>query len=408
MRSFLLSLFGTMVMLLVACSPAPAGTDVSAPAQAPAPTTPQTPPVQTTGPTPLAIPTSGAANSSPTATSVAIATPTQTAVATATATPRPDPTVPPTPVPTGVAPSSTAVPTATPTPPQATPTPTAVWVNPDCYVGPGAADEPVWWCGGKICAVDAPHHGCPIGQPVQPIGLIDCSISDNDIVVNEITTFTANYAPVNASIRFAFSHGDGTIDNVSVSRAYYEQPGTYRVTLLWQYNGGKGSVICGNVRVRAVGAPTPTATPGALQIGCSISPTRTVRVDEILTFTAFQSVANVPVTYEFDHGDGTLDETARSRAFYAAPGYYDVRLNWAHGGQTGTTFCGTVTVEPDFNAADYLGRTPDSAEALATSRGLFARSVRIGDQVFAVTTDYRIDRLNLEIDDNKVTKAYLG
>lgn len=281
-------------------------------------------------------------------------------------------------------------------------------MNPDCYVGPGAADEPVWWCGAKICVVGAPHYGCPIGQPVRPISLIDCSISDTDIVVNEITTFTAIYEPANAAVRFAFAHGDGTIDNVSVSRAYYAAPGSYRVTLLWQYAGGKGSTPCGTVHVRANGTPTPTPTPSVVQIGCSISPTRTVRVNEILTFTAFQSPQNVPVSYVFDHGDGTLDETAQSRAYYAAPGYYDVRLNWAYAGQSGTTFCGTVTVEPNFNAVDYLGRTPESAEALAASRGLSTRIVRIDDQVFPGTSDYRLDRMNIEVDANKVTKAYIG
>jgi len=145
-----------------------------------------------------------------------------------------------------------------------------------------------------------------------------------------------------------------------------------------------------------------------VQIGCSIAPGRTVRVNEILTFTAFQSPANVPVSYVFDHGDGTLDETSESRAYYAAPGFYDVRLNWAYGNQSGTTFCGTVTVEPAFSAGDYLGRTPESAEARATSRGLTTRIVRIDDQSFQRTDDYRLDRLNIEVDANKVTSAYLG
>ena len=167
-------------------------------------------------------------------------------------------------------------------------------------------------------------------------------------------------------------------------------------------------MVCGHVHVRANGAPTPTPTPSAVQIGCSISPQRTVQVNEILTFTAFQDPPNVPVTYVFDHGDGTLDETSQSLAFYAAPGFYDVRLNWAYAGNSGTTFCGTVTVEPVFDASDYLGRTPEAAEALATSRGLITRIVRIDDQVFPGTTDYRTDRVNLEIDANKVTSATLG
>lgn len=247
-------------------------------------------------------------------------------------------------------------------------------------------------------------------MPTQPYVQISCTISDTDIVVDEIITLTAVQVPSNASVRYAFSHGDGTIDNTSVSRAFYEAPGNYRVTLLWQYNGGKGSKVCGTVHVRATNGPTPTPTPtpAQVQIGCSISPRRTVQVNETLTFTAFQSPANVAVTYVFDHGDGTLDETSQSSAYYAAPGFYEVRLNWAHSNHSGTTFCGTVTVEPNFSAAEYLGRTPESAQALATSRGLTARIVRIDDQVFPGTTDYRLDRVNLEIDANQVTKAYIG
>lgn len=237
---------------------------------------------------------------------------------------------------------------------------------------------------------------------------IDCTISDTDLVVNEVTVLRAVQDPVNVPVRYAFVHGDGTIDNTSESHAYYVEPGYYDVRLLWQYSGAKGSTNCGRVTVHPITAPTPTPTPSVVQIGCTISPQRTVQVNETLTFTAFQDPSNVAVTYVFDHGDGTLDETSQSFAYYASPGFYQVVLRWAHSGGSGTTYCGTVTVEPNFNAADYLGRTPASAEALATSRGLVLRVVRIDDQVFPGTDDYRLDRVNVEIDANLVTEAYLG
>ncbi len=293
-----------------------------------------------------------------------------------------------------------------------TPTPTAIYVNPDCYVGAGAADEPVWWCGGKICVVGAPHYGCPVGPPQRPTVQISCTISDTSIEVDEIITLRAIQDPLNIAVQFAFSHGDGTIDNTAESRAYYRQPGTYAVKLLWQYSGAKGTTACGTVTVQPVGGPTPTPTPtptpAALQIGCSISPQRTVKVNEALTFTAFQNPSYASVTFVFDHGDGTLDQRAVSNAYYAAPGFYEVRLRWSSGGQSGTTFCGTVTVEPNFVASDYLGRTQASAQSLAISRGLTTRVVRIDDQSFPGTTDYRLDRVNFEIDNNVVTKASLG
>ena len=148
-----------------------------------------------------------------------------------------------------------------------------------------------------------------------------------------------------------------------------------------------------------------------VQIGCVIRPQRPVVVDEILTFTAVQKPSGVLVDYAFDHGDGTLDRTAVSYAYYETPGHYDVYLRWQHKGGKGSTFCGTVIVNPPdlvFNAGDYVGRTPDSATSIATKKGFAVRITRIDDQVFPGTSDYRTDRVNFEIDHNVVTKATLG
>lgn len=362
-------------------------------------------------PTALEIPTSapGAtptteATAAPTATADPTATTAPTTAPTSTTAPQPTATTPPQPTATSV-----PQPTATRVPPAPTPTPT-VYVDPDCYVGPGAADEPVWWCDGRICVAGNPHYGCPIGPPQRPAVRIDCTISDTDIEVDEIITLRAIKDPQHVPVQFAFSHGDGTIDNTAVSRAFYRAPGTYQVRLLWQYGGAKGSTPCGTVTVRPIGGatPTPTPTPATIQVGCSISPDRTVEVGEILTFTAFRHPSNVPVNFVFDHGDGTLDEGAVSKAYYASPGFYQVRLRWAAGNQSGTKLCGTVTVEPQFDAADYVGRARASAEALATSRGLTVRITRIDDQEFPVTLDYNPQRVNFEIDADVVTKATLG
>jgi hypothetical protein len=404
------------VLVVAACSSGPTETGSGAPPDPLATTTPNVTTNATAGPTTLVIPTvEPGSTSTPipaTVTPTAEATSQPTAVApTATAEPtatsRPIPSALPTAQPTAT-PRPIPTATGTPLPATPTPTPTSVWVNPDCYAGPGAADEPVWWCGGQICVVGAPHYGCPSGPPPNPVVQIDCTISDTDIVVNEMIVLSAVQDPVNIPVRYAFVHGDGTIDNTAESHAYYADPGYYDVMLLWQYRGAKGSTNCGRVTVRPITGPTPTPTPAVVQIGCTISPQRTVQVNETLTFTAFQDPTNFAVTYVFDHGDGTLDETSQSLAYYAAPGFYQVVLRWAHSGGSGTTYCGTVTVEPNFNAADYLGRTPGSAEALATSRGLVLRVVRIDDQVFPGTDDYRLDRVNIEVDANHVTEVYLG
>ena len=289
-----------------------------------------------------------------------------------------------------------------------TPVPTA-WVNPDCYVGPGAADEPAWWCGGKLCWPNAPHAGCPTTKPTTfPTIDVGCTISDRSIVVDEVIVFKAWQDPANIPLVFAFEHGDGTIDQTSESYAYYEAPGRYDVVMNWYYGMQRGRVFCGTVTVSGSGGPTPTPTvPPTVQIGCTVS-NRDIVVGQVITLQATQNPVNVPVAYVFDHGDGTLDPTAQSQAYYRAPGIYQVNLQWAHSGQSGVVGCGTVNVSPNVNLGAYIGKTQAQAEALAQSQGLTLRVVRIDDQVFPGTTDYRLDRVNIEIDNTLVTKAQLG
>jgi|GEM_PF-967157 len=359
----------------------------------------------------MATPTAGAddegASPAPTSTEELTAEPTATATAAPTATPRPVPTA----VPTAVVVSPTprpVVPTATPVPPQPTATATAGWVNPDCYVGPGAADEPVWWCGQKICQVGAPHAGCPTAPPVFPNIRVGCRISDNNIRVNEIITLEAWQDPINVPVQFAFEHGDGTIDPTSQSRAFYREAGKYDVVLRWTSGQLRNRTFCGTVTVTSATSPTPTPTPSTnLQISCTISD-NFVQVNENLRFTAVQSPSNVAVNYVFDHGDGTLDATSSSLAYYASPGFYWVRLKWSHAGGSGETECGTVTVTPTFQASAYLGQSRSAAEAVAASNGFSSRVVRIDGESFPVTQDYRSGRLNFELDNGLVTVVTIG
>jgi len=203
---------------------------------------------------------------------------------------------------------------------------------------------------------------------------------------------------VGLPIVYSFSHGDGTIDKTAESRAYYERPGNYDVKLRWEYFGAQGTTDCGTVKVRSANQPVPDP-PQSLRIDCRISDDQVV-VNEIITLTAFHAPATEVVGYTFEHGDGTLDSTATSRAYYAAPGYYEVKLQWVYDGQSGTMACGTVTVAP--NAADFVGITTSQAEALG------ARIVRIDDQFFPHTQEYLPFRVNVEIDNGVVTRAYLG
>jgi len=60
---------------------------------------------------------------------------------------------------------------------------------------------------------------------------------------------------------------------------------------------------------------------------------------------------------------------------------------------------------------DVIGMTEDQAiqtiEGISSEQ-LTARVVRRDDENFAVTMDYRINRINLEIDNGLVTKTFIG
>ena len=60
---------------------------------------------------------------------------------------------------------------------------------------------------------------------------------------------------------------------------------------------------------------------------------------------------------------------------------------------------------------EVIGMTEPEAISLiegVSSEKLTARVVRRDDENFVITMDYRLDRINLEIDGGLVTKAYVG
>jgi len=320
-------------------------------------------------------PTATSAPTSPTATSEPRESPTPRSIPTAT----PAPTSTPRPIPTAVLATATPVPprpTATPVPPRPTSTP----------VPPQPTATPV--PGGVV--------------------RIDCRVSDRDIVVDEIITMRAIQNPSHVPVTYAFHHGDGTTDRTAESRAFYAAPGIYSVSMSWAYAGNTGTIDCGKVTVRRAG-PAPTPTPGSttVQVSCAIQRS-SVQVGEVQQFTAGHLPGNVPVSYVFDHGDGTLDPGPTSQAYYEAPGTYNVVVRWSHAGGSGQTACGTVTAVPAFNPADYLGRPLAAADATAAARGFTTRVGRIDDQWFALTQDFRLDRVTFEIDNGIVTVVING
>ncbi len=58
--------------------------------------------------------------------------------------------------------------------------------------------------------------------------------------------------------------------------------------------------------------------------------------------------------------------------------------------------------------ASLIGKTTAKAVSLVKKASFLCRIIRRDKNHFIVTMDLRGDRVNLEIDNNKVTKAYIG
>lgn len=67
-----------------------------------------------------------------------------------------------------------------------------------------------------------------------------------------------------------------------------------------------------------------------------------------------------------------------------------------------------VLVTPDLTTDDFIGLTEDEATAIADENMMDWRTVRVDDEFFAVTQDFRSDRLNFELDDGVITVVTLG
>lgn len=140
---------------------------------------------------------------------------------------------------------------------------------------------------------------------------------------------------------------------------------------------------------------------------------------ETITLSATQSIAGLDIRYRFNHGDGSLDPNAISLAQYLYPGSYVVSLDWFFGGLVGTVQCGTVNVSGSstptltqaqvVNLAEFLGLGREQAVAQAANRGFaIIRLTREDSTRYSVTNDYRLDRLNIELDNGRVSSASVG
>lgn len=192
----------------------------------------------------------------------------------------------------------------------------------DCRIGLGPADGLGWWCGSLFCPANdpIPAVGCPSSAPYGCYQGMDGAMY-------------CILPPGGGDARRCLV-GDGTDGRTGwVCDGRYCPPGGYGCPPYPIYGcflTVGGHTICIDP------APDPV-------ISCTISKNDIV-VGETTVFTAIQTGIEVAVDFVFDHGDGTLDPRAQAIAYYAAPGDYDVVLNWSWAGGSGQVACGTVTV----------------------------------------------------------------
>lgn len=192
----------------------------------------------------------------------------------------------------------------------------------NCRIGLGPADGLGWWCGDVFCRQGAanPASICPTNPPYGCYTGMDggfyCIAPPGGGPAKECLV---GQGPADG---FVWYCGGQLCLSTTNGCPPYPIYGCFRTVA--------GPTICIDP------APSPTIT-------CTISKTQ-VAVNETLVFTAIQTGPQIAVEFVFDHGDGTLDPTNQSNAYYAAPGTYQVRLKWSHLGGSGIEDCGTVTV----------------------------------------------------------------
>lgn len=69
---------------------------------------------------------------------------------------------------------------------------------------------------------------------------------------------------------------------------------------------------------------------------------------------------------------------------------------------------GPAQITPDLTVDDFVGLTEDEATSIVEENLLTARTVRVDDEFFPVTEDFRPERLNFEVDDGIITSVGLG
>ncbi len=67
-----------------------------------------------------------------------------------------------------------------------------------------------------------------------------------------------------------------------------------------------------------------------------------------------------------------------------------------------------IAVTPDLTTADFVGLTVGEAQEIAEMNIIDWRVTREDGEFFAVTEDYRPDRLNFEVDDGLISRVTLG
>jgi len=60
------------------------------------------------------------------------------------------------------------------------------------------------------------------------------------------------------------------------------------------------------------------------------------------------------------------------------------------------------------NIKEIIGKTEEEAEEIAKEEGMHLRLMRKDEKSFCVTCEFRPDRINIEVEKDKIADAYVG
>ena len=193
---------------------------------------------------------------------------------------------------------------------------------------------------------DVSNATCPtvtvksvVVPPVDHDVNVTCSVSKNEVYVNEITAFTANVSGGDGTITYKWS---GAISGSSATQnAQFSSAGTKVAYItVTDVDGDVSTATCNTVKVKTTTQPP---VDHDVSVSCSVSKTN-VSVNESTTFTANANGGDGVITYSWN-GAVSGNTSSISKSFTSAGTKVASVTVTDADGDTDTVICNTVNVK---------------------------------------------------------------